>query len=51
VVASKPVHIEPFAAYSLHVKKTAQLKDGATVAIPNDPTNAGRALLLLDQGA
>lgn len=50
VVASKPVHIEPFAAYSVKVKKVAELKDGATVAIPNDPTNAGRALLLLDQG-
>jgi len=50
VVASKPVHIEPFAAYSLKVKRVAELKDGATVAIPNDPTNAGRALLLLDQG-
>lgn len=50
VVASKPVHIEPFAAYSLRVKKVADLPQGATVAIPNDPTNAGRALLLLDQG-
>lgn len=50
VVASKPVHIEPFAAYSQKVKKVAELSQGATVAIPNDPTNAGRALLLLDQG-
>jgi D-methionine transport system substrate-binding protein len=25
------------------------LKEGATVAIPNDPTNAGRALLLLQK--
>ena len=50
VVASKPVHIEPFAAYSAKFKKVAELPKGATVAIPNDPTNAGRALLLLDQG-
>lgn len=50
VVASKPVHIEPFAAYSSKYKKVADLPQGATVAIPNDPTNAGRALLLLDQG-
>lgn len=50
VAASKPVHIEPFAAYSTKVKSVAELKSGATVAIPNDPTNAGRALLLLDQG-
>ncbi|HJV07372.1 MAG TPA: MetQ/NlpA family ABC transporter substrate-binding protein [Chromobacteriaceae bacterium] len=50
VSASKPVHIEPFGAYSGKVKKLADLPQGATVAIPNDPTNAGRALLLLDQG-
>ncbi|WP_337882049.1 MetQ/NlpA family ABC transporter substrate-binding protein [Chromobacterium haemolyticum] len=50
VVASKPVHIEPFGAYSSKFKKVADLPKGATVAIPNDPTNAGRALLLLDQG-
>ncbi len=49
VAASKPVHIEPFAAYSVKVKKVADLKEGALVAIPNDPTNAGRALLLLAQ--
>ena len=27
----------------------AELKDGATVAIPNDPSNGARALLLLQQ--
>jgi len=43
------VHIEPFGAYSSKVKKLADLKDGATVAIPNDATNGGRALLLLDK--
>ena len=41
------VHIEPFGAYSSKVKSVAELKDGATVAIPNDPTNSGRALLLI----
>lgn len=41
------VHIEPFGAYSQKVKKLADLKEGATVAIPNDATNGGRALLLL----
>lgn len=41
------VHVEPFAAYSVKFKKTADLPDGATVAIPNDPSNSGRALLLL----
>jgi D-methionine transport system substrate-binding protein len=41
------VHIEPIGAYSQKVKKADELKDGATVAIPNDPSNAGRALALL----
>lgn len=49
VVASKPVHIEPFGAYSRKVKKAGDLAEGATVAIPNDPTNTGRALLLLEK--
>ncbi|WAH55149.1 MetQ/NlpA family ABC transporter substrate-binding protein [Pseudomonas silvicola] len=41
------VHIEPFGAYSKKIKTIAELKDGATVAIPNDPANSGRALLLI----
>ncbi|MCZ8514157.1 MetQ/NlpA family ABC transporter substrate-binding protein [Paenibacillus filicis] len=41
------VHIEPFGAYSQKIKKVDELKDGATVAIPNDPSNGGRALALL----
>jgi len=49
VVASNPVHIEPFGAYSVKIKKVTELRDGATVAIPNDPTNTARALLLLQQ--
>jgi len=41
------VHLEPFGAYSRKIKHVADLKDGATVAIPNDPSNGGRALILL----
>ncbi|KZE32964.1 D-methionine transport system substrate-binding protein [Crenobacter luteus] len=41
------VHVEPFGAYSKKIKAKAQLADGATVAIPNDPSNGARALLLL----
>lgn len=41
------VHIEPMGIYSKSIKDLKDLKDGATVAIPNDPTNGGRALLLL----
>ncbi|WP_166244395.1 MetQ/NlpA family ABC transporter substrate-binding protein [Paenibacillus turpanensis] len=43
------VHIEPFGAYSQKIKTVDELKDGASVAIPNDPTNAGRALALLEK--
>ena len=39
----------PMAGYSKKIKTVDQLKDGATVAIPNDPTNLGRALLLLQK--
>ncbi|CAI8754794.1 MetQ/NlpA family ABC transporter substrate-binding protein [Brevibacillus sp. BC25] len=43
------VHIEPFGAYSKKVKSVDELADGATVALPNDPTNSGRALALLEK--
>lgn len=42
------IHIEPIAIYSKKIKSLADLKKGATIAIPNDPTNEGRALLLLE---
>src|SRR5690606_20150426 len=47
LVSVAGVHIEPFGAYSRTVKDLAELPEGATVAIPNDATNGGRALLLL----
>ncbi len=37
----------PMGVYSKKVKSLADLKSGARVAVPNDPTNGGRALLLL----
>lgn len=43
------VHVEPFGAYSRKIESLEDLKDGAVVAIPNDPTNGGRALLLLQK--
>ncbi|QDQ88294.1 MetQ/NlpA family ABC transporter substrate-binding protein [Alcaligenaceae bacterium SJ-26] len=43
------VHVEPFGIYSRKIKDLAELKDGSTVAIPNDPSNGGRALLLLQK--
>jgi D-methionine transport system substrate-binding protein len=43
------VHVEPFGAYSSKVKSIKDLKDGALVALPNDPSNGARALLLLQK--
>ena len=42
------IHIEPMAIYSKKITDLNQLKKKATVAIPNDPTNEGRALLILE---
>ena len=41
------VHVEPFGLYSEKCKDITDLPDGASIAIPNDPSNGGRALLLL----
>lgn len=41
------IHVEPFAVYSSKIKSLKDLKKNSVVAIPNDPTNEGRALLLL----
>ena len=43
------VHVEPFGAYSKKTDKIDDLKEGARVAIPNDPSNGARALLLLEK--
>ncbi|BBD00183.1 MULTISPECIES: MetQ/NlpA family ABC transporter substrate-binding protein [Sphingobium] len=43
------IHIEPLGAYSRKWKSLDQLPAGATVAIPNDASNGGRALLLLQK--
>lgn len=39
----------PMGVYSDKITDIADLADGAKVGIPNDPTNGGRALLLLQQ--
>ncbi len=49
LVGVAKVHVEPFGAYSKKITSIDELQDGATVAIPNDPTNGGRALLLLEK--
>ena len=42
------VHIEPMGLYAGKSSSLEDLPDGATIAVPNDPTNEGRALLLLE---
>ncbi len=49
IVPSAKVHIEPMGVYSKKTKDIKAVTDGAKVAIPNDPTNGGRALLLLQK--
>ena len=39
--------VEPIGMYSLKVKSVSGLGEGAQVGIPNDPSNGGRALLLM----
>ncbi|MGE8412675.1 MAG: MetQ/NlpA family ABC transporter substrate-binding protein [Pseudomonas sp.] len=49
LVSVAGVHIEPLGAYSSKYKQLSELPNGATVVVPNDATNGGRALLLLDK--
>ncbi len=45
------VHFEPFGLYSTKYTSLDEVPDGAKVAVPNDPTNEARVLLLLqDEG-
>ncbi|EGV05981.1 D-methionine-binding lipoprotein MetQ [Haemophilus pittmaniae HK 85] len=41
--------VYPMAGYSKTIKNISELKDGAKIAVPNDPSNRGRALILLDK--
>lgn len=49
IVASKPSIVVPTGVYSSKVARFADLKEGARVAIPNDPTNGARSLFLLEK--
>ncbi|MGX7075115.1 MetQ/NlpA family ABC transporter substrate-binding protein [Globicatella sanguinis] len=40
--------VSPMGTYSEKIKSLDELPEGGTVAIPNDPTNGGRALLALE---
>ena len=42
-------YLSPIGVYSNKVKDLKELTDGAKIAIPNDATNGGRALIVLEQ--
>ncbi|MEA4941257.1 MAG: MetQ/NlpA family ABC transporter substrate-binding protein [Oscillibacter sp.] len=48
LVSAGGIHIEPMGVYAGKTTSLEDLPDGATIAIPNDATNEGRALLLLE---
>lgn len=51
LVSAGTIHYEPFGIFPGKTKTLKDLKNGASVAVPNDTTNEARALLLLqDQG-
>ncbi|MCU1404990.1 MAG: lipoprotein [Glaciihabitans sp.] len=47
LVSVGDIYLPTAAFYSDSITSIDDLKDGATIAIPNDPTNEGRALLIL----
>ncbi|VYU00708.1 methionine ABC transporter substrate-binding protein [Clostridium tertium] len=47
--ASEPVHLGPVGFYSSKIESIDELKDGATIAVSDDPSNLYRQLLLLDK--
>ena len=49
IVALCDTIVEPIGLYALKYKRLADLPDHATIGIPNDPSNGGRGLLLLQQ--
>ena len=49
LVSVADLHYEPFGIYAGKTTSLADLPDGAVIGVPNDPTNEGRALLLLQQ--
>ena len=48
IVSVGGIHYEPFGIYPGKKATLDELSDGDTIAVPNDPTNEARALLLLE---
>lgn len=49
IVSIGKTYLAPLALYSHKYKKVADIPDGSTIAIPNDPTNGSRALEILQK--
>lgn len=49
LISAVAVHYEPMGLFAGKTASLDELADGATIAVPNDPTNEARALLLLQQ--
>ncbi|MGM0520246.1 MAG: MetQ/NlpA family ABC transporter substrate-binding protein [Campylobacterota bacterium] len=49
LIKTVSVHLEPMGLYSKKIKSLDELEDGATIAVPNDPTNETRALNILEE--
>ncbi len=47
IMSIAKIEIEPMGIYSKKIKSLADLPENGTIAVPNDPSNEGRALLLL----
>lgn len=49
LVSIGTTYVAPIGFFSKKIKSLDELKKGDTLAIPNDPTNGGRSLLLLEK--
>ncbi len=47
IASAGAIHVEPLGLFSSKHKSLDELKKGSIIAIPNDPANGGRALILL----
>lgn len=47
IVSAGKIHVEPLGLYSKKIKSIEELGEGDIITIPNDPSNEGRALILL----
>ena len=47
LVSAGKIHVEPLGVFSQKIKDSKDLPNKATIAIPSDPSNGGRALILL----